>query len=98
MTAVTLKASGYTWRCPECGEFNYTGAAPVEVRCSKCNGEFEVGSLLHRHKKESFVQKSLFDNASLNRDLGDDSVDGDGLFKSIDAVETPGSEVDPIPF
>lgn len=98
MTAVTLKASGYTWRCPECGEFNYTGAAPVEVRCSKCNGEFEVGSLLHRHKKESVVQMSLFDNASINRGLGDDSVDRDGLFKSIDAVETPGSEVDLIPF
>jgi hypothetical protein len=49
MTSVTLHASGYTWNCPECGRENYTGAAPASVHCAKCNGDFQVQSLHHRH-------------------------------------------------
>jgi hypothetical protein len=52
MTSVNLKASGYTWRCPECQCENYTGAAPSSVCCSKCDGTFDVMSLAHRHKRE----------------------------------------------
>lgn len=48
MTAVGLRASGYTWRCPECGRENYTGPAPTEVQCRGCNGEFGVKDLHHR--------------------------------------------------
>jgi DNA-directed RNA polymerase subunit RPC12/RpoP len=48
MTAVVLRASGYTWKCPECGRENYTGPAPAAVRCKGCNGEFEVKELHHR--------------------------------------------------
>jgi len=48
MSAVVLRASGYTWRCPECGRDNYTGAAPTAVRSKGCNGEFEVKELHHR--------------------------------------------------
>lgn len=51
MTSVNLKASGYTWRCPECRAENYTGAAPSAVCCSKCNGTFDVRSLVHRRQK-----------------------------------------------
>jgi DNA-directed RNA polymerase subunit RPC12/RpoP len=48
MTGVILRASGYTWKCAECGRENYTGPAPAIVRCRQCNGEFEVKSLQHR--------------------------------------------------
>ena len=48
MTAVVLRASGYTWKCPECGRENYTGPAPAAVQCKGCNGEFEVKDLHHR--------------------------------------------------
>lgn len=51
MTRVNLKASGYTWRCPECKQNNYTGAAPSSVSCSKCNGLFNVKSLMHRRER-----------------------------------------------
>ena len=48
MTEVVLRASGYTWKCPECGRENYTGPAPMSVRCRACHGEFEVKDLHHR--------------------------------------------------
>jgi len=48
MTAVVLRASGYTWKCPECGRENYTGPAPAAVHCKGCNGEFEVKEVHHR--------------------------------------------------
>jgi hypothetical protein len=48
MTEVVLRASGYTWKCPECRRDNYTGPAPVSVKCKACHGEFEVKDLHHR--------------------------------------------------
>lgn len=48
---VRLKASGYTWECPECGRHNYTGPAPEEVRCEGCNGVFYVSDLSHRRRR-----------------------------------------------
>jgi DNA-directed RNA polymerase subunit RPC12/RpoP len=50
MTTVVLRASGYTWKCPECGRENYTGPAPGSVRCGQCNGEFQVKGLHHRRR------------------------------------------------
>jgi len=51
MTKVNLRASGYTWKCPECEEKdNYTGAPPEKVTCKNCKGEFEVGELCHRRR------------------------------------------------
>lgn len=40
MSDVVLRASGYTWKGPECGRCNYTGPAPEQVRCKARNGEF----------------------------------------------------------
>ena len=51
MSYVVLRASGYTWKCLECGRENYTGPAPVMVQCEQCNGEFEVKELHHRRSK-----------------------------------------------
>ena len=51
MTNVVLRASGYTWKCPECDRENYTGPAPEMVRCEGCKGEFEVKELHHRRSK-----------------------------------------------
>jgi hypothetical protein len=48
MSTVVLRASGYTWKCPECGRENYTGAAPAEVACKGCHAEFQVKELHHR--------------------------------------------------
>lgn len=48
MTGVVLRASGYTWKCPECGRENYTGPAPEAVRCKRCHGEFQVREFHHR--------------------------------------------------
>jgi hypothetical protein len=46
---VHLRASGYTWRCPECDEKdNYTGAPPAKVVCKRCKAVFDVGDLRHR--------------------------------------------------
>jgi DNA-directed RNA polymerase subunit RPC12/RpoP len=51
MTTVVLRASGYIWKCAECGRENYTGPAPAIVQCEQCNGEFEVKELHHRRSK-----------------------------------------------
>jgi hypothetical protein len=66
MTAVVLRASGYTWQCPECGRGNYTGPAPAAVQCKDCHGEFEVKDLRHRragndpnHGKEAKKTENL---------------------------------------
>ena len=60
MTTVVLRASGYTWKCPECTRENYTGSAPAMVQCEQCNGEFEVKDLHHRRSKpESDSEKEV---------------------------------------
>lgn len=51
MTTVVLRASGYTWKCPECNRENYTGPAPDMVQCEGCKGEFDVKDLHHRRSK-----------------------------------------------
>jgi len=51
MTRVILRASGYTWKCTECGRQNYTGPAPDMVQCEQCKGEFELIELHHRRTK-----------------------------------------------
>jgi hypothetical protein len=48
MSDIVLRASGYTWKCPECGRSNYTGPAPEHVHCKASNGEFGVRGLHHR--------------------------------------------------
>ena len=48
MRNVSITASGYTWTCPECGSQNYTGAAPQQVVCDRCQAQFEVADRLHR--------------------------------------------------
>jgi DNA-directed RNA polymerase subunit RPC12/RpoP len=53
MSGVVLRASGYTWKCPECGRENYTGPAPELVRCKRCNGEFQVRELHHRRDPDA---------------------------------------------
>ena len=62
MDIVTLKASGYTWKCPECNRENYTGPAPAEVRCKSCNGSFRVGDLSHRKIGMSKAKAAIFNN------------------------------------
>lgn len=86
MTAVNLKASGYTWRCPECRAENYTGAAPSGVCCSKCNGLFDVGSLVHRRQQT---------NSPAQQDLGDSDGRQQSLFDALQAREahSPGDEI-----
>ena len=65
MTSVNLKASGYTWRCPECHGENYTGAAPSVVICSKCNGTFDVKTLVHRRKRENVPSSQILSNGAV---------------------------------
>ncbi len=88
MTSVNLKASGYTWRCPECRGENYTGAAPLEVCCSKCNGTFDVKALVHRRKREKVPSSQG----------GGNSRDGQQtLFETVQVQETHAPD-DDIPF
>jgi hypothetical protein len=74
MTTVQLKASGYSWRCPECDENNYTGEAPQQVVCRNCKAEFLVAGLAHRLAKIGDQQLCMFD-AELKDSL---SLDPDG--------------------
>ena len=74
MTTVQLKASGYSWRCPECDEGNYTGEAPQQVVCRSCQAEFLVAGLAHRLAKICDQQLCMFD-AELKDSL---SLDPDG--------------------
>jgi len=62
MNIVKLKASGYTWQCPECERDNYTGPAPAEVRCESCNGVFCVSDLSHRRIRKSEATVAISDN------------------------------------
>ena len=61
MKTIRLRASGYTWDCPECGCENYAGAAPEEVACEGCHARFAVSALVHRRAVRSEEQMSLFD-------------------------------------
>ena len=53
MTDVILVASGYEWRCPDCGEVEYEAVVPSDgrVRCAVCGGSFAVASAHHRSIK-----------------------------------------------
>ena len=62
MNKVKLRASGYTWLCPECKTENYTGPAPEEVRCEGCKGIFFVSDLSHRRKRKSVGKMAYSDN------------------------------------
>lgn len=88
MTAVNLKASGYTWRCPECRAENYTGAAPSSVCCSKCNGLFDVGSLVHRRQQK---------RSDGQQDRSESEGGQQSLFEALQAQEAHSSS-DEIPF
>ena len=59
---VKLKASGYTWQCPECKRQNYTGPAPEEVHCEGCKGVFYVSDLSHRWERKSVETAAHSDN------------------------------------
>ena len=48
MKTVKLKASGYTWNCPECKKVNYVGPAGITVQCEACKGKFAVAKIVHR--------------------------------------------------
>ena len=61
MRVVSLAASGYTWTCPECGFDNYTGAAPRQVVCARCQAQFEVARMRHRMAASQDGQLGLFD-------------------------------------
>ena len=74
MTTVQLKASGYSWRCPECDEGNYTGEAPQQVVCRRCQAEFLVAGLAHRLAETVDEQLRMF-NLELKDSL---SLDPDG--------------------
>ncbi len=98
MTSVNLRASGYTWHCPECESENYTGAAPSAVCCSKCNGTFDVKSLVHRRKKA----KSPSSGGALPTDIskGQGGNSRSGQQKLFDIIQDPQnhSSDDDIPF
>jgi hypothetical protein len=74
MTTVQLEASGYSWRCPECDEGNYTGEAPQQVVCRICQAEFLVAGLEHRLAETVDQQLHMF-NVELKDSL---SLDPDG--------------------
>lgn len=61
MRTVKLVASGYTWSCAECGGENYTGAAPRQVVCDRCQAQFAVADLAHRMADLQEQQMNLFD-------------------------------------
>jgi hypothetical protein len=61
MSAVVLRASGYTWKCPECGRENYTGPAPEVVCCEQCHGEFQVRELHHRRDGAATARRKEVD-------------------------------------
>ena len=50
MTDVELIASGYEWRCPDCGEAGYEAGVPSSGRvfCTVCGGSFAVAATHHR--------------------------------------------------
>ncbi len=53
MTEVVLVASGYEWRCPDCGEAGYEAGVPSNGRvfCTACGGSFTVAATHHRDNK-----------------------------------------------
>lgn len=68
MTEVKLRASGYTWSCPECSRENYTGAAPTRVACAGCHAEFPVHELTHRLAADRPQQTTLFERVNSRSD------------------------------
>ena len=61
MRNVSITASGYTWACPECTSENYTGAAPQQVVCDRCQAQFEVADRLHRIAEPQEEQIGMFE-------------------------------------
>ena len=98
MTSVNLKASGYTWCCPECQAENYTGAAPLEVCCGKCNGMFDVMSLLHRRRKKKSPSSDGVLSTGISKQQGGNSRSGQQML--FDIIQDPQnhSSDDDIPF
>jgi hypothetical protein len=98
MTSVNLKASGYTWRCPECKQDNYTGAAPSSVSCSKCNGLFSVKSLVHRRERGKEVSSGDALPEGISKRRGGNSRSGQQtLFEFSQDSQSQSSDED-IPF
>ena len=44
---VTLVASGYPWKCPDCQHENYLAYAVRFAKCEGCGESFEVEALVH---------------------------------------------------
>ena len=61
MRKISITASGYTWTCPECTSENYTGAAPQQVVCDRCQAQFEVADWLHRMVEPQDEQIGMFE-------------------------------------
>lgn len=98
MTSVNLKASGYTWRCPECESENYTGAAPSSVCCSNCNGMFDVRSLLHRRRKKKSPSSDGALSTGISKQQGGNSRSGQQMLFDIIQDTQNHSFDDDIPF
>lgn len=46
---VTIEATGYSWRCPECDKVNYRGVIEFsDVACNKCSSIFLVFEARHK--------------------------------------------------
>jgi len=98
MTNVNLKASGYTWRCPECRGENYTGAAPSSVCCSTCNGTFDVKSLVHRRKREKNLSSEEALPTGISKRQGGNSRSGQQTLFDYSQDPQNHSFEDDIPF
>lgn len=46
---VDMIASGYEWVCPECETYNREIGITEQIRCAKCNQEFEVKEAHHAY-------------------------------------------------
>ena len=47
--SITLIASGYSWRCPECDTMSFIkSASMVNVSCENCLSKFSVSDIRHR--------------------------------------------------
>jgi hypothetical protein len=95
MKTVKLKASGYTWNCPECRKANYVGPAGITVQCEACNGKFAVAKIVHRRANGSPSQPP----ADNQRGKEPDQINFQpNLFPAQKRTNSKGDMDDDIPF
>jgi hypothetical protein len=91
---VCLTSSGYSWRCPECDQVNFSPQITFEdVSCIRCRSSFAVLEIRHRASAEDLGFRTYPGAVWLAKDVGGKEVNRTGQEKAV-YPRIPGAEDD----